>query len=57
MPKKSKEQLAREAKERHEDLCRRAKDEANLPGITKLRFKVEQALKERMKAELRAGLS
>ncbi len=53
--RKTRDEIAAEARERHERLCRLAEKRAGQPGITKLRLRVQDALVERMRAEQRAG--
>ncbi len=46
---------AERARERHERLYAQSIRDAGRPGITKLRYRVGEAFKERMRAELEAG--
>lgn len=55
--RKTKLEIAEEARERHEHLYALAQKEAGQPGITKLRLRLQDALVERMRAEQKAGLS
>ncbi len=55
--RKTKLEIAEEARERHERLYALVQKEAGQPGITKLRLRLQDALLERMRAEQKAGLS
>lgn len=52
--RKSKEQIAQEARNRHERLYQQVQKGAGQPGITKLRLRLQDALMDRMAAELKA---
>lgn len=54
--RKTKEDIARDAQRRHEEMAARVKRDAGRPGITKRRLRLQDALLERMRAEQRAGM-
>lgn len=53
---KTRKQIAQEARQRHERLYRKVCTMAGKPGITRLRIRLQDALLERMRAELDAGM-
>lgn len=54
--RKTKLELAQEAQKHHEHLAELVEKQAGQPGITKLRLRLQDALRERMLAEQKAGL-